>query len=390
MIEYAGMNARRIIGSTTICIFGLLFLAEIGYRLGHFNVRQTVDRAPLVHNIQSTMADKSVMPDVLVVGSSLSYCFTYDVTRPSKRDEEPVVDKSLNCAPDAFLSDLLSNQMSRRVNVDVIALPGAMAAEITNIVETAFKSGKHPKVVVYLAAPRDFVDRTSKPQQQLDLRAEKSKVASGGAARRNIGPQRFAPDRIVPPAVLSKLDALTKTPSVALACELMFDCCSQIYEQRSQLRSSLVDLMCNILDRDADLWAAAHQIRKTVKGWTKLDRDLADYANRYNPPDFAKLKEQAPQLLTLQQICLASGARLMIVNMPLTAENKRLLDGNLYREYKGLLAKVSAAPSVVVADFDSSQYSHNEFLDSAHLNAFGSRRLQETLAPRLLDLLAHQ
>jgi hypothetical protein len=192
---------------------------------------------------------------------------------------------------------------------------------------------------------------------------------------------------MVPPAVSRRVQRLATNPNCANLVELFVCSASTVYEQRSHLKDIVVNGVCDWLHRDKDLWSANLAVRKTEKSMTRFDRDLANYQTRYVPPNFDRLKREAPALKKLADLCSKHGAKLVLINMPLSAPNKKLLDAKLYGEYKSALAGAGSASTVEVLDSDkwSDQFPREVFLDSAHLNRAGSKRLQELVAPAVAE-----
>jgi hypothetical protein len=379
----------RLAQSTTLILLGLLALGDGAWRLTQQKVTKLVDEAAIVRNIQKSVANKSINPDVLVVGSSLSYCFTYDLRDGAAVDSETGEPKGSgsNCDADDFLSKRLG------AKVYVMSFPGAMTSDIEGVIESAFAEGKRPKVIVYTAAPRDFVDRLSPPKKTAVLvGAAKSASANparpvlvGAATSACASPARLAEQlaATLSPAHARRWASLIAAPSPALAVDFLVSCASQIYEQRAIVKNSLVDLVCDVFNRDKDLWSAQRHSRAASKTMTKFDKDLANYAMRYQPPDFDRLKDETNALYKLGKVCAANGTRLIVINMPLSKQNKELLDKKLYSQYKQALVDAAKATTYEFADSDSFSppFDRSKFLDSAHLNAKGSKQLQETIAP---------
>ncbi len=388
----------RLASSTTICLILLLVATEICFRAFKSNMQKApaavgapavVDETSLVRNIQKTISNKKVDPDVLVVGSSLSHCFTYDVDH--EKGSTPAVEQP-NCARAPFLPGILEKITGNRPEIEVMALPGAMANDIADIVESVVNGDRKAKTVIYLAAPRDFIDRRSTPKSvSMFVAAKPTKIGitqKTAVADLNVSLKDWMVTNM-PTSMIRRIDQFQKNPTPQLACEAALDSCSELYEQRSQMRSALVDYSCETLNRDKDLWSAAHSQRATIKKQTRFDRDLGDYSFRYNPPDFARLKAEAQALDRLAATCRNKKIRLVIVNMPLTKENKELLDSKLHRDYKQALATAAQRHGFELIDADRKEFTRSDFIDSVHLNNYGSRKIQNLIAPQLAQAVRH-
>lgn len=370
----------RIAQSTTVLLIALLVLSDAGWRASQQKFSKQVDENALVKTVQSSVASKSLNPDVLVVGSSLAYCFTYDVDSASKSANgsgDPEGNAS-NCAASPYLSKLTNSK------VFVVALPGAMASDIENIAESMFAEGKRPKVVIYTAAPRDFVDNL----------AIDEKPAYTFSARKDANVRQDALKNMValavPPATLRRWDSLLKRPSSEHLVDFVVASASQIYEQRAQLKNAFVDFLCAKTNHDRDLWSAQNGIRASEKGKTRFDKDLENYMARYRPSNLKRFRKEAPSLDKFAEVCEKNGAQLVLLNMPLSAENKKIIEASLYDRYKALLTDEGQNTGVVVFDTDTNpiRFDRSKFLDSAHLNRDGSKQLQGLIASNVRELLS--
>jgi hypothetical protein len=167
MSVYDQTMFSRLAQSTTLSLLAILVIGDGIWRANQQKVTKQVDMTALVRNVQDNIGNKSISPDVLVVGSSLSYCFTYPVEATAKLDavtSEPIGNGS-NCNSDPFTPKLLKKEHAPATNVFVMSMPGAMVSDVYNLVESSFANGKRPKTIVYAAAPR-LLQLSHKPPRQ--------------------------------------------------------------------------------------------------------------------------------------------------------------------------------------------------------------------------------
>lgn len=113
---------------------------------------------------------------------------------------------------------------------------------------------------------------------------------------------------------------------------------------------------------------------------------LAEYVQVY---DYIEkndsLKIQTEFLQHLLSFCKKNKIDLILVNFPLTAENRALMKPGFYEEFSANLAKIAGDNSTPYIDLSSNSNfaGHDVFYDSAHLNKLGGQRLIEVLAPQL-------
>jgi hypothetical protein len=215
-------------------------------------------------------------------------------------------------------------------------------------------------------------------------------ATAAGAQFSPVDRLRATIEQSVPPAHATRWKRLVTKPSPDSFVNFSVCLASQLYEQRAQLKDALVEFVCDTMRRDKDLWSATKDVRSVTKNMTHFDHDLGNYAMRYQPPDFQRLKDETVPLRKLTATCAAHGTRLILINMPLTKENKALLNPKLYTEYRATLKAAAKPGSVEYIDSESfsKQFVRDEFLDSAHLNREGSKRLRELLAPEIARSLS--
>ena len=82
--------------------------------------------------------------------------------------------------------------------------------------------------------------------------------------------------------------------------------------------------------------------------------------------------------------CKKQGIELAIVNMPITAENKKLLNTKLYSDYLTSLVSLSRKFDCQYLDLDKDKsFVSSDFHDSVHVNWKGGKKVQEKLVESL-------
>jgi hypothetical protein len=89
----------------------------------------------------------------------------------------------------------------------------------------------------------------------------------------------------------------------------------------------------------------------------------------------------------MANLCASHNSRFVIVDMPLTKENRRLIDPKLYEKYRDTLKNLEHQGKATVIKGNDWEFGREDFLDSAHLNMRGSKKLQILLTPKLAEIL---
>ena len=119
---------------------------------------------------------------------------------------------------------------------------------------------------------------------------------------------------------------------------------------------------------------------------SNMVNDLRSYQARYNPPNDQGFCEQYRNFERLLQLLSSHHIRTLVVNMPLTSENRSLLAVSTARAYKQAWALLPQQFGADQLDFSTSAaYTQSDFEDSAHLNAVGGNKLFQAIAQYVAD-----
>lgn len=385
---------RRILLSTFCLTLAFLIAGEVALRA--FNARddRLVDDSPRVKLFKKIFSS-NCRPDAVVLGSSLAmslYNYDREWGASAGKTSAVPVDPVEYWQP-LYLSDLLSQSAGRTLSVINLGWTGGMVTDAGVIMSRAYQSGQNPALVLYLISRRDFVDRLVPPVGAIGGAAVLNPVVTcsrqAGSVDLTVACGMLsaqASQLLVPEDLLRRLQRLGPHPSCAQIGDCVIAHFWSFYEQRGKLKEWLVGMVCDWFHRDANLWNATAHVRAKEERLTLFDHDLLNYNDRYNPPDFARLKREFGQLETLINQCRSKGAGLVIINMPITAENKALIDKKLDHEYCDTLRRVTAKYGVPLIDFDGSKlFNRTTFRDSVHLNARGGKIFQDALIEKLKD-----
>lgn len=118
----------------------------------------------------------------------------------------------------------------------------------------------------------------------------------------------------------------------------------------------------------------------------RIKDSLKEYVQVYDYIDKNdSLKIQMGFLKRVLSFCKKNNIELILVNLPLTKENRSLMKPGFYKNFSAALSKVALDNSTSYIDlsFNPNFFSEDVFHDSAHLNKLGGKCLIEALAPSL-------
>lgn len=248
------------------------------------------------------------------------------------------------------------------------ALPGAMVSDIYLLSRKLFKGSQTPAVVVLGIGPRDFMDdlltgetRTAVFQKLADLRD-----LSGD------GDLYFA--------------TWQEKADFALNNAVF------LYGKRCRYQDKLCQSVSRLYDRlgkpapakptghaGANLEPAALADREKL--WANSIEEYRARYKRFNQKQFHK---QCDFLKAFLQTAAQRHIKVMLANMPLTADNLRLMPPGFYEEYRRTVKAIAASYNVQLLDLQGDRrYTDVCFYDTVHLNGQGGEQLLQTLSNSL-------
>jgi hypothetical protein len=112
--------------------------------------------------------------------------------------------------------------------------------------------------------------------------------------------------------------------------------------------------------------------------------DLDQYQHVYNPPNRALFKQQSGYLEKMLKLANRQKINLVLVNMPLSDENKALITPGFYDQYLNTVATTADKYEVPFYNLDVRQnYSLADFEDSCHMNYSGGQKFYNALVQAL-------
>ncbi len=314
--------------------------------------------------------------NVALLGSSL-------MVSAVNNSDAMYMQKELNLAKyhnAVYLDKLLAEKFGGSFKTYNLAAPGQMPSDAYMTLHAMLKTHQRPDVVIYGVAPRDFYD--SSMDSPVDTE-----------------PFKFL-HRLV--NLDDSWNKLFKSP---------FDKLNFILERDVWLYGNALDISMRAsekLEAFLDKYAPAPYGRGAFTYWDRIkllpaykageihplavvappqdpnkpptfQDNTPEYRERYKNPDPKNYDIQHYFLNKLVELCKRERIELVIVNMPITLENIRVLGSYRYMGYVNSLRTMNKGTMRAFDLNDFSLYSLNDYADGVHLNAFGGNKLFKQL-----------
>ena len=313
-------------------------------------------------------------PNVVLLGSSLMVAGIAECDANYRQ-------KNLDLAyyrDAAYLSACLQKAFGGQFQSLNLSAPGQMPSDAYLTLSAAIKQGLQPKIVFYGLAPRDFMDGT----MQNPSESEAFQVL-----RHFVETDNYCFDFYVTP--VGRLDWILQK-------------CSALYGGSFSVRRAMVDAVANAFplaekgepQRVVQLYLKRRLTPLAVDPGTSfalpttpntpLLDDTADYKARYKNPAKSIYQAQFKFLQRLADVCKQNKIKLVLLQMPITRKNVKLLKPALYNAYNTdlqLLAERNNLPLMDLCQFED--YDQSDYKDTVHLNGYGGKKFVDNLVSHL-------
>ena len=331
--------------------------------------------------------DANVNPTVALIGSSLPMAAFGKYDRLSgKAGLKSDSDVELRTYLDStYFASLLNSHYGRRDQVSNLTCAGCMASDAYVITQALLDKKRTPEIIIYGIAPRDFQDNCMPKIGQ-------------------------SPIFEVIPGWVTWGDLFQFRGSPAEGLQRFFSCLFDFYRSRRKYRDVCVGLFSDWINHPQTLFAcatlraqpqaaasvcnmppvsqaAASLGNESDKPASKAE-DLKMYERRYQPFNGERFGQEREYFERLLKACAQRHVRLILVRMPLTAENAALMPAELSRRFDETLAAAVKSGAASVIDMNSGIFAADDFVDSAHLNEMGSKKFQDNLVGKLSQLVS--
>lgn len=120
-----------------------------------------------------------------------------------------------------------------------------------------------------------------------------------------------------------------------------------------------------------------------AKRW---EASIKEYRGLYARPRKKVVADEYVFLEQLGALARQNSVKLLVVNMPIPAENRDLLPNGFYSNYKKMLAGISRTQNAIYLDLESSDnFVRDDYFDSSHLNRKGAAKFCRIISETVMN-----
>jgi len=302
---------------------------------------------------------QSVRPDVVLLGSSLIMSPVW--TADFHKFGFPAVADFYRHHHYKMLEQALTSKGEATKQVFSFAVPGAMISDMYLVVDKLLKGDKAPPVVVYGVAPRDFMDDLASGETKTAVFSRLGDV--GDLNRSNYVNASFD----------EKFELLLDRGIYLYGKRVRYQTKADLFVRKVAMKASAQKGGVDPFATTADVFPL-FQDRKIL--W---QHSVDEYRMRYQKFNAAQYATQQRFLQDLLTTCHDRKIQVLLVNMPLTEENRKLMQPGLYKSYLDNLQAVATNNAVPLLDLSKEQFPDQCFYDTVHLNEAGAKLFQAQL-----------
>jgi hypothetical protein len=374
---------NRVRESDIFLALVLAVLVDLGLHLGYIAFSKTAAqlgfdmpyRSRIWYATQDLFRQQKTA-DLILLGASDMTCALYGAEATFLKSPQ----SELLNHHSRYLEDRLKTMNSPFKTTFCLAIPGEMPSDAYLIASTLLSNKQKPRAIFYAVTPRDFCDATFGDPSSTDIFKVMSKL--GGTRELELSSRS------------SFWDTLSYNFSVL----------SAVYGHKWELMSLQHHLMHAVLSSSLhdsfDSISAPIPIRKMVA--LELPEDFGpfevvdipydpknplfisnvdEYRSRYRHFNRKTFNQQMNFFAKLCGFCRTEGIELVVGNSPLTAENRALIDNNIYDFYISTTEATARKYGHKFVNFDDKRiFRHNDFFDTLHLNGKGGEKLLQEIA----------
>ena len=321
-------------------------------------------------------------PDIVLTGAS---AFLHAAVRADDKlegkqtryDKTYIRDHVDTYTQASYLEKKLSRKSGKKVSVINLSTAGGLMSDQYWVLKRCVDSGRHPKLAIADISPREFHDNNQKDLFKTPVYLVLKDLSSLGETLRSSGDPKLCAERLL-------------------------ECFWTTFRGRRDFREFIVNATASATGHPADMFhAVSKQPEKNVSGNAKkaenhssidgeeqlfhpqdiLERDLNAYRKMYTPVDDKMLEEQIAYLGKYLDLARANGIEVILLSMPLRAENTKLVPATIERRLNSKLQTASKLPGVQLVEADKkTDFVEADFEDSAHLDTTGAVKLFDLMS----------
>ncbi len=351
----------------------------------------TMERGELfnsMRNIEKEASSRPGQPYMVLLGSSLVVApVVQSESQFRKRAIKRFFERRATACEEQLKKFISEPAGQQKVQVFNAAVGGGMASDDYFVARTLLESSNKPVALVCGVAPRDFQD--------------------------NLVPGIYSTSAFQILSNLSDLKDVFNDSSLTLdkKFDISMGRVSSLWRNRTELKSyfglvakKLIEKACPFIVFEkyggSTMTLALQKdgiFPEEVKGTPLAYPGYAidhyapaktseQYMRSYNPVSKSMVNEQFSYFEKTLELAQEHGVDVLVVNMPLSTSNKKLLAPGFYEAYRQRLKDICARHEVHVTDFNNSNWdADGNFIDTVHLSAEKSNAFIHALMQAVSD-----
>jgi hypothetical protein len=350
---------------------------------GSLKARDLPERTWTSVAVESFYRDLIKAPQVVFLGSSL-------MLTPLNMTDAKILGRTLDGSrhhQSIYFGALVKKLTGREINTFNFSLPGEMPSDAYLITKLLLRGTKKPEVIIYGVGPRDFMDNLLDSPVATDPYRYLSKLDSHGPDSSFVGHRwdqqlDYWLTRLVYP--YGKKEDISTQAQLRLQKLLISNLCASTgvgqltWKQKRTLLGQSHTM--EIAEGECLFYPViAHDANR-------FNDNLGEYKQRYGVLNWNTFLVQLNFLAKLLDTARAQHINAVIVAMPITSVNRRLIPEFTWQAYKSSLRVITISKAARFVDLESSdQFCDDDFGDTVHLNTIGGIKLVQVLVEQLLQ-----
>lgn len=328
------------------------------------------------------LRDSAQTENVALMGSSL-------IVTATNYSDALYLNKPLNIATyhgAQYLDSLLEGKYGSSFKTYNLSSPGQIPSDAYMTLQAMLKTSHRPDVLIYGLAPRDFYDSSRASAMDSEpFRYLRRLVNLGGTQGRMFRTPWAKMNWLLEENLYLYGNSIDLQLLSTRAAERVVDKLAPLpagvqpytYWQRQELMPEY---------KAAEVYPQAVNIEpEDPLNPPPLKDDSDQYLDRYRKPSKRTFHDQFFFLNKVAEVCQREKIELILVNMPITEGNIKLLGTRRYLEYIHALYRFSQEHNVPTFDMTDFAYfdKRMNYHDSVHLNALGGKKFFDRLVEAL-------
>lgn len=324
------------------------------------------------------LRDSAQSENIALMGSSL-------IVTATNYSDAAYLNKPLNIAMyhgAQYFDSLLEGKYGGSFKTYNLSTPGQIPSDAFMTLQAMLKTSHRPDVIIYGIAPRDFYDSSkATPMDSEPFQYLKRLVKLEGT----VGKMFHSPWSKLSWLMEQNLYLYGNSIDLQLLCTRTVE---RVVDKLIPVPAGVQPLTCwqrqELLPtyKPAEVFPEAVEIQpEDPLHPPALKDDSKQYIERYRKPSAHNFRDQFFFLFKVAELCQREKIELILVNMPITEGNIKLLGARRYLEYIHALYRFSQEHNVPTFDLLDFNYfdARMNYHDSVHLNGSGGKKFYDRL-----------